>query len=64
MLKKEIILITGNTSWWKRKKYRMESAMTLRQQKIEGWKLLKKFSSNKPNAVDSRTFHKYLLIKK
>ena len=60
---KEIELVTKNSSWWKQKKYRKESASTLKKYRKLGWRLTKKIElKNKPN-VDTRSFTLYLLKK-
>ena len=60
---KEIELVTKNSSWWKQKKYRKESAFILNKYRKLGWRLTKKFElKNKPN-VDTRSFTLYSLKK-
>ena len=60
---KEIELVTKNTSWWKQKKYRKESAFILNKYRKLGWRLTKKIElKNKPN-VDTRSFTLYSLKK-
>ena len=60
---KEIELVTKNSSWWKQKKYRKESAFILNKYRKLGWRLTKKIElKNKPN-VDTRSFTLYLLKK-
>lgn len=34
-----LILVTGNASWWKQRKYRREAAHRLRRLRAEGWSL-------------------------
>lgn len=64
MLNKEIILVTGNSCWWKEKKFRRESAIFLNKQRVQGWRLKQKlFVEKKINSVDTRIFHKYILVK-
>ena len=47
---KEIELVTKNSSWWKQKKYRKESAFILNKYRKLGWRLTKKIElKNKPN---------------
>ena len=62
---KDILLVTHNSSWWKQKKYRRESAIFLAKQRSLGWRfikkeLLEKSCSNK----DTRTFSIYYLKKR
>ena len=60
---KEIELVTKNSSWWKQKKYRKESAYILNKYRKLGWRLTKKIElKNKPN-VDTRSFTLYSLKK-
>ena len=60
---KEIELVTKNSSWWKQKKYRKESASILNKYRKLGWRLTKKIElKNKPN-VDTRSFTLYSLKK-
>ena len=60
---KEIELLTKNSSWWKQKKYRKESAFILNKYRKLGWRLTKKIElKNKPN-VDTRSFTLYSLKK-
>ena len=60
---KEIELVTKNSSWWKQKKYRKESAFILNKYRKLGWRLAKKIElKNKPN-VDTRSFTLYSLKK-
>ena len=61
---KEIELVTKNSSWWKQKKYRKESAFILNNYRKLGWRLTKKIElNNKPNNVDTRSFTLYSLRK-
>ena len=60
---KEIELVTKNSSWWKQKKYRKESAFILNKYRKLGWRLTKKIElKNEPN-VDTRSFTLYSLKK-
>ena len=60
---KEIELVTKNSSWWKQKKYRKESAFILKKYRKLAWRLTKKIElKNKPN-VDTRSFTLYSLKK-
>ena len=62
---KELTLVTDNSSWWKRIKYRKESANFLYRQKCLGWRFIRKESIEKdPSCKDTRTFYKYFLRKK
>ena len=64
MINKKIILVTGNTCWWKEKKFRYESAQELNKYRSEGWRLRKKVViNNNTKSIDSRKFHKYILFK-
>ena len=63
MINKEIILITGNTSWWKEKKFRFESAQVLNKYR-KRMEIKKKVMLNyNSKSIDSRKMHKYILFK-
>lgn len=63
-MKKTIVLITGSSSWWKSKKYRKESCLTLRRLKKQNWRLYK-IEEIKPNpySIDTKLYKKYHLVK-
>ena len=64
MKKKELNLVTNNTSWWKKKKFRSSSASKLLRHRKLGWKLINKaLVIKKANSVETRTFTKYILKK-
>ena len=64
MQKKETVLVTGHSSWWKEKKYRKETAMKLKLLRNKNWRLLKKTKvDSRKNTVDTRIFYKYIFIK-
>ena len=60
---KELQLITRNSSWWKQKKYRKESALILNTYRKKGWKLAKKRELVNNQNKDTRTFSVYFLKK-
>ena len=60
---KELQLITRNSSWWKQKKYRKESALILNTYRKNGWKLAKKKELVNNQNKDTRTFSVYFLKK-
>ena len=62
---KDILLVTHNSSWWKQKKYRHESAVFLSNQRSLGWRFIKKevLKKSRPN-LDTRTFSIYYLKKR
>ena len=60
---KELQLITRNSSWWKQKKYRKESALILNNYRKNGWKLAKKKELVNYHNKDTRTFSVYFLKK-
>lgn len=65
MKKKELYLVTDNTSWWKRKKFRKNSAFDLLKHRKLGWKLINKtILSKKKNSIETKIFTKYILQKK
>tara|TARA_B100000579_G_scaffold330935_1_gene281152 strand:- start:511 stop:702 length:192 start_codon:yes stop_codon:yes gene_type:complete len=63
-MKKKIILVISNSSWWKALKYRNESAKKLLQLRKYGWKLKKsvKFDKNKIS-INTKGFKKYFFYK-
>lgn len=61
---KDILLVTHNSSWWKQKKYRHESAIFLAEQRSLGWRFIRKELLRKKHANrDTRTFSIYYLKK-
>ena len=62
---KDILLVTHNSSWWKQKKYRSESAIVLARQRCLGWRFMRKeiLKKSYPNK-DTRTFSIYYLKKR
>ena len=61
---KKLILVISHSSWWKRKKYRMETFLILKKYKDNGYKLKKiKNYEHNPMAIDSRVFKEYFLSK-
>lgn len=58
------MLITSNSSWWKKSKYRNKSANILYKYRKNGWKLKKKILvKKKKREVDTRVRHKFILYK-
>ena len=58
-------LVTGHSSWWKKKKYRTESFKELNGLRKLGWRLKKKKKVFfKLDDIETRRFHKYYLFKK
>ena len=65
MKKKKLILVTDHSTWWKKKKYRKNSSEQLKKSRSAGWCLLKKIRIiNESNSIETRSFHKYILIKR
>ena len=63
-MKKTIVLITGSSSWWKSKKYRKESFLTLRRLKKQNWRLYKiEEIKPTPYSIDTKLYKKYHLVK-
>ncbi|MBF91288.1 MAG: hypothetical protein CMP34_00605 [Rickettsiales bacterium] len=63
-MKKKMILVTDNSSWWKALKYRNESAKKLSYLRKSGWKLKKSIKLNKDNiSIDTKSFKKYFFYK-
>ena len=58
-------LVTGHSSWWKKKKYRTESFKELNGLRKLGWRLKKKKKVFlKLDDIETRRFHVYYLFKK
>jgi type I site-specific restriction endonuclease len=53
MSKELITLKTGNTSWWKNKKYRREATLSIKEFRKKGCKLkkIKTYRLNGPNTL-------------
>ena len=63
-MKKSIVLIIGSSSWWKSKKYRMESFLTLMRLKKQKWRLNKiEEIKSHPYSIDTKLYRKYHLFK-
>ena len=54
--------VTGNSSWWKAKKYRRETAEALFACRAQGWRLvaIRRLASS---GVDTRIFSEYTLLR-
>ena len=63
-MKKSIVLIIGSSSWWKSKKYRRESFLTLMRLKKQKWRL-NKIEEIKPHSysIDTKLYRKYHLFR-
>jgi hypothetical protein len=53
-------LVTGNSSWWKARKFRRETAATLQRYRSEGWRLVR-IERLAANSVDTRRLTRYTL---
>ena len=63
-MKKKMILITNNSSWWKALKYRNESAKKLFHLRKSGWKLKKSVKFDEDNIlINTKSFKKYFFYK-
>ena len=53
MTKELVTLKTGNTSWWKNRKYRWEAALSIRELRKSGFKVkrIKTYRSNGANTL-------------
>lgn len=54
--------MTGNSSWWKARKYRREAAKVLLGYRADGWKLMS-HTKESPSGPDTRIFTKYVLVR-
>ena len=54
--------VTGNTSWWKAKKYRRETAMSLFEYRARGWRLVA-IRRLPITGTDTRIFSEYTLVR-
>mgnify|MGYP001374065525 CR=1 FL=1 len=63
-MKKEVILVTGSSSWWKSKKFRKESFEELRTLRKKKWKMKKMCKLFKESySIDTKSYKKYYLYK-
>lgn len=60
MSKELFTLKTGNTSWWKNRKYRREAASKIKELRQSGHKL-KKIKSYRLNGANSLIYTDYLI---
>ena len=60
---KVLTLVTGNSSWWKARKYRRETAARLWALRAEGWRLCR-IERMARRGVDTRLFTRYTLWRK
>lgn len=61
---KKITLVINNSSWWKEKKYRKESAISLAHHRKQGWRFIRKEIIKKnPASKETRSFCNYYLKK-
>ncbi len=58
--RKNITLVTENRNWWKQRKYRRETARTLRALRRQGWRL-DALERLERTGVDTRKFTLYRL---
>lgn len=58
-----LILVTGNASWWKQRKYRREAAHRLRRLRADGWSLAG-FERLASAGVDTRRRTAYHLLRR
>ena len=63
-MRKEIVLITGCSSWWKEKKYRKEAAKKLNTLRSQKWRInkIEKIVMS-PKSIDTKVYKKYHLSK-
>ena len=59
---RHLTLATGNSSWWKARKYRRESAAELRAWRGQGWRLAR-IDRQPPRAYETRRFTVYTLVR-
>lgn len=57
---KVITLVTGNSSWWKQRKYRREAASILKELRHDGWRWVS-MKRLPACGVDTRRFTVYCL---
>jgi type I site-specific restriction endonuclease len=62
MSKELITLKTGNTSWWKNKKYRREATLSIKEFRKKGYKL-KKIKTYRLNGPNTLIYSDYWLYK-
>ena len=57
-----IDLVTGNSSWWKAKKYRRATAERLWEMRGDGWRLVS-VTGLENAGTDTRVFTRYELVR-
>ena len=62
MTEELITLKTGNTSWWKNRKYRWEAAFSIREFRKSGFKV-KRIKTYRSDGVNTLIYSDYLLNK-
>ena len=62
MTKELVTLKTGNTSWWKNRKYRWEAALSIREFRKSGFKV-KRIKTYRSDGVNTLIYSDYLLNK-
>jgi len=60
---KTVRLVTGNSSWWKARKYRREAAQTLWALRAAGWRFVQKAAIH-ANGADTRQFTEYTFLRR
>lgn len=61
MERKIVTLVTGNSSWWKQRKYRREAAAALRRLRNQSWRCCSQRRLPRQGA-DTRQFTEYTFI--
>lgn len=59
---RRLTLPTGNSSWWKARKYRRETAAELRGLRRDGWRLAG-IDRQPPRPYETRRFTVYTLVR-
>ena len=62
MTKKFVSLKTGNTSWWKNRKYRREASLSLKEFRKSGFKV-KRIKTYRLDGANTLIYSDYLLNK-
>ena len=61
--RKTVVLVTGNSSWWKQRKYRREAARTLKSLRDHGWCCTGKLRLPQ-FGIETRRFTQYALVRR
>jgi hypothetical protein len=61
--RKTVVLVTGNSSWWKERKYRREAVRALKRLRDQGWQCTGKLRLPR-SGIETRRFTQYELVRR